>query len=124
LDVNGNIFVEGAYIYQNGSGGSGTVNSTGGPLIYADANNTVIKLGSTAGALLVQNYNGANINVFSVNGNSYFNGGNVGIGTASPGAKLEVQGGAIKATGGLIIETRTSDPSSPVAGQIWLRTDI
>jgi len=50
--------------------------------------------------------------------------GNVGIGTPSPGAKLEVVGGAIKATGGLIIETRTSDPASPVNGQIWLRTDL
>ena len=25
---------------------------------------------------------------------------------------------------GLIIENRTSDPSSPVDGQIWLRTDL
>ncbi|MHB9019532.1 MAG: hypothetical protein ACYC3G_01490 [Minisyncoccota bacterium] len=50
--------------------------------------------------------------------------GNVGIGTTDPSQKLEVSGGAIKATGGLIIETRTSDPASPVAGQIWLRTDL
>jgi len=50
--------------------------------------------------------------------------GNVGIGTTSPGAKLDVQGGAIKATGGLIIETRTSDPASPATGQTWLRTDF
>jgi len=51
--------------------------------------------------------------------------GNVGIGTANPDPnKLEVVDGPIKATGGLIIETRTSDPTSPVTGQIWLRTDI
>ena len=37
--------------------------------------------------------------------------------------KAESAEGTIKATGGLIIETRTSDPSSPVTGQIWLRTD-
>ncbi len=30
----------------------------------------------------------------------------------------------IKAVGGLVIENRTSDPPAPVAGQIWLRTDL
>lgn len=50
--------------------------------------------------------------------------GNVGIGTGDPQARLEVLGGAIKATDGLIIETRTTDPANPAAGQIWLRTDI
>ena len=30
----------------------------------------------------------------------------------------------LKAAGGLIIETRTSNPASPAAGQIWLRTDL
>jgi hypothetical protein len=51
-------------------------------------------------------------------------GGNVGIGTDVPETKLEVVGGAIKATGGLIIETRTDDPAASVDGQLWLRTDI
>ncbi|MDD5750691.1 MAG: hypothetical protein PHU56_03535 [Candidatus Pacebacteria bacterium] len=49
--------------------------------------------------------------------------GNVGIGTATPAAKLEVVGGAIKATGGLIMETRTSDPGSPSTGQLWMCSD-
>ena len=51
-------------------------------------------------------------------------GGNVGIGTTEPSKKLEVVGGPIKATGGLIIETRTSDPASPETGRMWLRTDL
>jgi hypothetical protein len=55
---------------------------------------------------------------------TFNNSGNVGIGTTTPSAKLEVQGGPIKATGGLIIENRTSDPPNPVPGQIWLRTDL
>jgi hypothetical protein len=32
--------------------------------------------------------------------------------------------GRIHANGGLVIENRTSDPPSPVTGQIWLRTDL
>lgn len=50
--------------------------------------------------------------------------GNVGVGTVTPVAKLEVVGGITKTTGGLIIETRTSDPASPATGQMWLRTDL
>jgi len=50
--------------------------------------------------------------------------GNVGVGTASPTAKLEVSGGAIKASGGFIIEIRTSDPVALETGQMWLRTDL
>ncbi len=48
--------------------------------------------------------------------------GNVGVGTITPSTKLEVVGGPIKATGGLIIETRTADPVSPATGALWLIT--
>ena len=49
--------------------------------------------------------------------------GLVAIGTdtvSGSGVKLEVQGGAIKATNGFIVETRSSDPSSPAVVQMWL----
>ncbi len=50
--------------------------------------------------------------------------GKIGIGTSTPGYKLEVQGGLTKTTGGLVIETRASDPPSPETGQMWLRMDL
>ncbi|MCX6791377.1 MAG: hypothetical protein NTV62_04310 [Candidatus Gribaldobacteria bacterium] len=50
--------------------------------------------------------------------------GNVGIGTNSPAKKLEVVGGPIKATGGLIMETVTADPAGAETGRIWMRTDL
>ncbi len=37
---------------------------------------------------------------------------------------LWVVSAPIKAGGGLIIETRTSDPASPESGRMWLRTDL
>ena len=58
-----------------------------------------------------------------------FTQGNVGIGTVTPQATLDVNGsvrasGTITAVGGLVIENRTSDPVTPATGQIWLRTDL
>jgi hypothetical protein len=49
--------------------------------------------------------------------------GNVGIGTTSPSYTLDVNG-TIRAQSGLIIPAVTSDPSSPVTGQMWLRSDL
>lgn len=51
--------------------------------------------------------------------------GDVGIGTNNPGInRLEVVGGPIKATGGLVVETRFTlpigQPSSPQVGDMWI----
>lgn len=54
------------YLYFANS--TGSVNTTGGPLIYGDANNTVLKIGSGAGAVIVQDYAGVNKHTFSANG--------------------------------------------------------
>lgn len=53
----GNFWISGNYIYLAGAGGS--VNTTGGPLIYADAGTLVLKTGSGANGVWVQNYSGA-----------------------------------------------------------------
>ena len=37
-----------------------------------------------------------------------------------PTVKMEVQGGVLKATDGLVIQTTTVDPTNPINGQIWL----
>ncbi len=56
-----------------------------------------------------------------VSGKGFFS-GDVGIGTLTPTKRLEVVGGPIKATGGLIIETVVSNPSNPETGRMWLIT--
>jgi len=59
------------------------------------------------------------------NGNWIFSGsGGMGISTTTPyGAKLNVSGGPIKASGGLILENRTTDVASPESGAIWICVD-
>ena len=48
------------------------------------------------------------------------------VANAGGAAAIQVDSGkgVIKALGGLIIENRTSDPTSPAVGQMWIRTDL
>lgn len=46
------------------------------------------------------------------------------VGHAVMNYGLWVINAPIKAGGGLILETRTSDPASPETGRMWLRTDL
>ncbi len=53
--------------------------------------------------------------------------GNIGIGISTPNEKLDINGN-LDMNGNqiknMVIENRTSDPSSPAVGQIWIRTDL
>ena len=74
-----------------------TNSTAGGDFIHCigDAGDTVFKLdsGGTGGEAVLQMYSdGVSKALIQANGNSYFLGGNIGIGTASPLEKLQVQG--------------------------------
>ena len=83
---------------------------------YIQKNLTIGGTSSSTATLWVTNASSTNALVVASSGN-------VGIGTATPSYTLDVNG-TIRAQSGLIIPAVTSDPSSPVNGQIWLRTDI
>ncbi len=75
-----------------------TVNSTGADPIQWQVNSSPVgqlgSNGSGAGGLYLYD-NGPIAAKVTANGDSYFNGGNVGIGTDTPSAELEVNGNAI-----------------------------
>ena len=114
LDVRGPLRID--------QGASNDIWIQGGSATSGTSRNLAI-LGIKSSDELRLNYDGEYTGGVRIQGSKTIIDGNVGIGTTSPGAKLDVQGGPIRARGGLIIETRTSDPASPATGQMWLRTD-
>ena len=67
-----------------------------------------------------QVYRGLVVNTYGVPTGLIVQNGNVGIKTTGdPAYELDVTG-TIRANGGLIIDVRIGNPSSPVAGQMWL----
>jgi len=105
----GSSLVSGSIFLVNDSGGVGRGGSIGSDGALGGG---LVLSGDTGGA------SAANADIFIQNG------GKVGIGTTVLGNnKLEVVGGPIKATGGLIMETRTTNPAAPQVGQIWMCID-
>jgi len=115
--INGSSYVERMRIDSSGNVGIGAtsptsklqvsgITQTGTQIpfrIENDTSNTKFQINSASGDYMLQFKNAGNVirNQLHSNGDSYLNGGNVGIGTASPQAKLHLNSGA---DDGLLLE--------------------
>jgi len=101
--------------FKDGNFGIGTTNPAqkldvlGNVRSTHDANNYMQLESNSGGGVLSGVSSGVVTTLVRTYGNSYFNGGNFGIGTSSPGAKLEVAGD-IKTSGDIIIDNSSGDP--------------
>ncbi|MDO7852657.1 beta strand repeat-containing protein, partial [Hymenobacter convexus] len=119
LDVAGNANVSGNS-YVGGNVGIGTT-APGHPLtVQADGGNRVLGVNTAAG---VDKYNfslqggGLNLSESSVASGRLFvkDGGNVGIGTTSPGQRLEVAGQVFSSTGGFRFPDNTVQTTAAIS---------
>ena len=69
----GNISANGNYIWMAGTGGQGVNNANAGPLVYMDANNTIIKMGSNGAAVFrVRRYDAVDLFTVDSGGSGVF----------------------------------------------------
>ena len=130
IDSSGNVGIgttsPGAKLEVNGQT---VINSTGlteGFQWFNDTNE-IFSLEDTSGAgeLLLLSSNSVKVKL-NANGNSYLNGGNVGIGTDSPGAKLDVNGDVLIKSGEYIswgTVGATSIEGSTTSNKLQFRTN-
>ena len=91
--------------------------SAGSGLNLTHSNNTVVAelvefSGAQGAGLTLKNAAGTTNVLFNAGGESYINGGNVGIGTSTPEAKLDIKGEAAAGSVGMFIENAAASTTS------------
>ncbi len=112
LDVNGQATING------GSSVSLLLKGSSHPLYAYDGSDNVIARITSAGHLILRPNSSTDTVDISPSGNSYFNGGNVGIGTTSPGQKLTVAGTVESTSGGFKFPDATTQTTAATGGSI------
>lgn len=109
----GSVFSTGFGWFGGDTNGGGVQIGTVNKGYYGDATNLAARVSTNGGAFYIQN-DGASRATYLRVGKDYSQP------ALSPLADFSIP---VKATGGLIIETRTTDPSSPETGRMWLITN-